>query len=100
MARTKTVQLTVQRDSGAFEMNANVATTVGYATMASGVLLAGAVGTAVAPGPVLGLVTLGGGVAVAGSYKDIRDYFKGDLPSQQVEPAQPVQAEAVVTPAA
>ena len=61
--------------SGAFDIDCNLATAAGYASVGSGVLLATAVGTMVAPVPTLGLATLGGGLIVAGNFKDIKDYF-------------------------
>ena len=68
-------QALVSREAGAVDIDCNLATAAGYASVGAGVMLAGAVGTMVAPAPTLGLLTLGGGLLVAGNFKDIKDYF-------------------------
>ena len=62
-------------DSGAFQIDGNLATLSGYACLAGGVTLAGAVGMAVAPVPTLGLCLTGGGLVAAGNIETIKEYF-------------------------
>ena len=66
-----------QYDSGALDITANAATVVGSCTVASGVLLATAVGAAVAPVPTLGTVALGSGILAAGQWKELKEHFTG-----------------------
>lgn len=76
----------VTPDSGAFEINKNAATVAGYAAVGSGTALALGVGAAVAPAPVMGLITLGAGCVVAGNYQDIKAHFAAKT-APAVEPA-------------
>ena len=69
------INAVVSRDSGAFEVDGNLATLSGYACVAGGITLAGAIGMAVAPLPTIGLATAGGGLIVAGNFNDIKEYF-------------------------
>ena len=62
-------------DSGAFQVDGNLATLSGYACLAGGVTLAGAVGMAVAPIPTVGLCLTGGGLVAAGNIETIKEYF-------------------------
>ena len=70
----------MSQDSGAFTVDGNIPTIAGYATMGGGVLLAAAIGTMVAPAPTLGLVTIGGGLTVAGNIKQIKEFFTPEVP--------------------
>jgi hypothetical protein len=74
MARIQT-NAVISRDSGAFTVDGNLATLSGYACLAGGVTLAGAVGMAVAPVPTLGLCLTGGGLVAAGNITTIKEYF-------------------------
>ena len=65
-------------NSGAISIDCNAATLAGGGTIAAGVLLATAVGTAVAPAPTLGTVALGGGILAAGQWKELKGYFGPD----------------------
>ena len=69
------INSTVSRDSGAFNIDRNPATIAGYATLAGGTVLAGAIGTMVAPLPTIGLSTVGAGLIVAGNFDDIKAHF-------------------------
>ena len=75
MARIHHSNSVVSQDSGAFEIDGNIATLSGYACVAGGITLAGAIGMAVAPLPTIGLATAGGGLIVAGNFNDIKEYF-------------------------
>ena len=75
--------------SGALDVNKNLATTAGYATIAGGVVLSGAVGLAVAPAPTLGLITVGSGLVVAGNIQEIKAHFSGNKPVVEYETPDP-----------
>ena len=77
MPRSITQSAVVSQSSGAFEIDTNLATMAGYASLAAGSALALGVGVAVAPAPVLGLTALGGGLVVAGNIEDVKSAFKG-----------------------
>ena len=62
-------------DSGAFQVDGNLATLSGYACLAGGVTLAGAIGMAVAPVPTVGLCLAGGGLVATGNIETIKEYF-------------------------
>ena len=82
-------------DSGAFEVDGNLATLSGYACVAGGVTLAGAIGMAVAPLPTLGLATAGGGLIVAGNFSDIKSYFTSTPDERKATQDVEVSEEAV-----
>ena len=92
--RSTTTTLAHSVDSGALELDKNLATTAGYATLAGGVVLSGAIGTMVAPVPTLGLSALGGGLIVAGNFTELKARFSGD------KEAKPAVTEAAAEPAA
>ena len=64
--------------SGAINFDDNLATNCGYGALISGGLLSCAIGTAVAPLPTLGLMTVGAGTVCAANYKQIRNHFRND----------------------
>jgi hypothetical protein len=68
-------------DSGAFNVDANLATACGYGLLAGGGTLATAVGVAVVPVPTIGLALAGSGLVVAGNFHAIKDYFSSDKQS-------------------
>ena len=78
--------------SGAFEVDKNLATVAGYATLAGGVCLSGAVGVWVAPVPVLGLTALGGGLVVAGNFEDLKERFSSDENASKAKPKAKAKA--------
>lgn len=86
MARIQTNSV-VSQDSGAFKVDANLATTAGYALVAGGGTLATAVGVAVVPVPTIGLALAGGGLVVAGNFHAIKDYFSSDKKSDDTAEA-------------
>jgi len=94
MARIQTNDV-VSQDSGAFEVDGNIATLSGYACVAGGVTLAGAIGMAVAPLPTLGLATAGGGLIVAGNFNDIKSYFTSTSDERKATQDVEVAEEAV-----
>ena len=80
MAQSYNVEATVSRDSGAFQVDGNLATLSGYACLAGGVTLAGAVGMAVAPIPTVGLCLTGGGLIAAGNVETIKGLISPKSP--------------------
>ena len=79
MRKSTSVDTMAQQDTaGALEFSDNLATNCGYAALIGGGLLATAIGTAVAPAPTLGLMTVGAGTICASNYKSIKAHFTGD----------------------
>ena len=77
--RTQT-NAVVSRDSGAFQVDGNLATLSGYGCLAGGVILATAVGMAVAPVPTVGLCLAGGGLVAAGNFETIKGLISPKTP--------------------
>ena len=69
--RTKT-NAVFSQDSGAFQIDGNLATLSGYACVTVGVALATGVGMAVAPVPTVGLCLAGGGLVASGNIETIK----------------------------
>ena len=65
-------------DSGAFEVDKNIATMAGYGAIGAGTMLAVGVGSAVVPVPVLGLTSLGAGLCTVGYWDDLKSHFSKD----------------------
>ena len=80
MAQTFNVDATVSRDSGAFQVDGNLATLSGYACIGVGVALATGVGMAVAPIPTVGLCLTGGGLVATGNFETIKKVFAPESP--------------------
>lgn len=80
MAQSFNIDATVSRDSGAFQVDGNLATLSGYACLAGGVTLATAVGMAVAPVPTVGLCLAGGGLVASGNIETIKKIFRPEVP--------------------
>ncbi len=70
----------MRADSGAFQVDGNLATLSGYACIAGGVTLATAVGMAVAPVPTVGLCLAGGGLVATGNFETIKKAFRPETP--------------------
>lgn len=76
--------------SGAIQPADNLATNIGYITMASGGALALGVGMAVAPAPTLGLITVGAGTVVAANFQEVKNHFRGDKTDSEVQTEEAV----------
>ena len=85
MIISDTINGGTQHASGAIKPADNIATNIGYGVMASGGALAFAVGTAVAPAPTIGLITVGAGTVVAANFKEVKNHFTGGKSDAEVK---------------